>query len=72
MAVLIYSGYTYIFRIYLRNSVHCIHGGTALIFRTTLCPWLYEVVSFIALHKAYFPTSTLTCGGMFDAYFTLF
>ena len=31
MAVLIYS-------------VHCIHGGTALIFRT-LCPWLYEVFS---------------------------
>ena len=31
MAVLIYS-------------VHCIHGGTALIFRT-LCPWLYEVSS---------------------------
>ena len=29
MAVLIYS-------------VHCIHGGTALIFRM-LCPWLYEV-----------------------------
>ena len=29
MAVLIYS-------------VHCIHGGTALIFRT-LCSWLYEV-----------------------------
>ena len=25
-------------------SVHCIHGGTALIFRT-LCPWLYEVFS---------------------------
>ena len=32
MAVLIYS-------------VHCIHGGTALIFRT-LCPWLYEVLAF--------------------------
>ena len=31
MAVLIYS-------------VHCIHGGTALIFRT-LCPWLYEIFS---------------------------
>ena len=31
MAVLIYS-------------VHCIHGDTALIFRT-LCPWLYEVSS---------------------------
>ena len=30
MAVLIYS-------------VHCIHGGTAVIFRT-LCPWLYEVL----------------------------
>ena len=25
-------------------SVHCIHGGTALIFRR-LCPWLYEVIS---------------------------
>ena len=25
-------------------SVHCIHEGTALIFRT-LCPWLYEVFS---------------------------
>ena len=25
-------------------SVHCIHGDTALIFRT-LCPWLYEVSS---------------------------
>ena len=33
MAVLIYS-------------VHCIHGGTALIFRT-LCPWLYEVLAQI-------------------------
>ena len=32
MAVLIYS-------------VHCIHGGTALIFRTR-CPWLYEVLSW--------------------------
>ena len=32
MAVLIYS-------------VHCIHGGTALIFRT-LCPWLYEALAF--------------------------
>ena len=31
MAVLIYS-------------VHCIHGGTALIFRT-LCLWLYEVLA---------------------------
>ena len=31
MAVLIYS-------------VHCIHGDTALIFRT-LCPWLYEVLA---------------------------
>ena len=26
-------------------SVHCIHGGTALIFRT-LCPWLHEVFMF--------------------------
>ena len=35
MAVLIYS-------------VHCIDGGTALIFRT-LCPWLYEVFAFFII-----------------------
>ena len=35
MAVLIYS-------------VHGIHGGTALIFRT-LCPWLYEVFAFFII-----------------------
>ena len=33
-----------IFMAVLIYSVHCIHGGTALIFRT-LCPWLYEVLA---------------------------
>ena len=39
MAVLIYS-------------VHCIHGGTALIFRT-LYPWLYEVLALKGATKLY-------------------
>ena len=41
--ILIYSVYTYIFRIL---------GGTAVIFRT-LCPWLYEVPSQNNLRNCY-------------------
>ena len=35
----------------LMYSVHCIHSGTALIFRT-LCPWLYEVLTILRSHQS--------------------
>ena len=44
-------------------SVHCIHGGTALIFRT-LCPWLYEVLSNIriSIKTARVSRLSVSCG----------